>query len=491
MVGADAAGMSAAHQALRTAKAAGRALEVVALESTTHTSYSACGLPYWVAGDVDDADDLVARTAQQHREAGVDLRLRHRVDHLDLATGTAVARDLDADEDVRVRFDQVLLATGAEALRPDWATPERESDGVQVLKTLDDGAALRSLLARRRPTTAVVVGGGYIGVEAAESLARLGLRTTLVSQGEQVMTSTLVRPLADLVRAGLERAGVEVVLGRRVASVAAGAEGVRAVHLDDDRELPAEVVVVGVGVAPRTGLATAAGVPVGGDDVRGALVPDDHQRVTDGVWAAGDCAAVTDLVTGRPRFVPLGTHANKAGKVAGTNLGGGDAAFAGVVGTAITRAGELEVSRTGLMPADAEVAGLRTREVVVGSTTASGYMPQSDPITIWALGEEGTGTPARAAGRRRPRRRQADRRRRHSGVARPHGCTGGRPRPRLRPAVLPRLGPGPDRLPQARRPALSSRPAVLPPSRTRTGVAHTVDGVRRAGRCASAVGAGL
>ena len=391
VVGADAAGMSAAHQAIRTARANGRALEVVALEATTHTSYSACGLPYWVAGDVDEGDDLVARTAQEHREAGVDLRLRHRVDHLDLAAGTAVARDLDADRDVQVGFDEVLLATGAEAVRPDWASPAHEAAGVHVLKTLDDGAALRGLLARRRPTTAVVVGGGYIGVEAAESLVRLGLRTTLVSQGDQLMTSTLVRPLAALVREGLERAGVEVVLGHQVASVGTGTGGVRAVHLDDGRELPAEVVVVGVGVTPRTGLATAAGVPVGGDDVRGALVPDDHQRVGDGVWAAGDCAAVTDLVTRRPRFVPLGTHANKAGKVAGTNLGGGDAAFAGMVGTAITRAGELEVSRTGLMPVDAQEAGLRTQEVVVGSTTASGYMPQSDPMTIWALGEVGTG----------------------------------------------------------------------------------------------------
>ena len=391
VVGADAAGMSAAHQALRTARANGRALEVVALESTTHTSYSACGLPYWVAGDVAEGDDLVARTAQEHRDAGVDLRMRHRVDELDLAAGTAVARDLDADRDVRVGFDEVLLATGAEAVRPDWATPDREAAGVHVLKTLDDAAALRELLARRRPTTAVVVGGGYIGVEAAESLARLGLRTTLVSQGEQLMTATLVRPLADLVRGGLERAGVEMVLGHQVASVDVVSGAVRAVRLDDGRELPAEVVVVGVGIAPRTELATAAGVPVGGDDVRGALVPDDHQRVGDGVWAAGDCAAVTDLVTGRPRFVPLGTHANKAGKVAGTNLGGGDAAFPGVVGTAITRAGELEVSRTGLMPADAEEAGLRTQDVVVESTTASGYMPQSDPMTIWAVGEVGTG----------------------------------------------------------------------------------------------------
>ncbi len=403
VVGADAAGMSAAHQALRTARAGGRELEVVALDAGGHTSYSACGIPYWVAGDVGSDDDLVARTAAEHRAAGIDLRLRHRVDDLDLARGVATARDLDGGADVEIGFDEVLIATGAEPIRPDWAAlqgsaegPAQGSaqasapDGVLMMKTLDDGAALLEHLRRRQPTTALVVGGGYVGVEAAETMARLGLRTRLVTRGDRLMSASLVPSMAALAREGLEAAGVEVVLGQEVATVGSGPRGVETAVVDGE-EVSAQVVVVGIGVTPRTGLAEQAGVPLGGPDLRGALVPDERQQVADGVWAAGDCAAVRDVVTGTTVFVPLGTHANRAGRVAGTNLGGGDARFPGVVGTAITRVGALEVARTGLLPHEAAAADLVTREVQLGSTTTSGYMPGSEPMTVWALGEVGTG----------------------------------------------------------------------------------------------------
>lgn len=389
VVGGDAAGMSAAHQALRTARAAGSDLEVVALEATDHTSYSACGLPYWVAGDVASGDALVARTADEHRAAGVDLRLRHRVDRLDLDRGVVVACDLDTGRDVEVGFDDVLLATGAEPLVPSWAAREVRPPGVHVLHTLDDAAALRDLLADR-PRSALVVGGGYIGVEAAESLARRGLRTTLLTRGERLMTASLVPALADLAREGLEREGVRVLTGRQVDALDRDAAG-RQVALAGDERIEADVVVVGTGVAPRTGLAREAGLPTGGEVLRHALVPDDRQQVADGVWAAGDCAAVRDLTTDRHVLVPLGTHANRAGRVAGTNLGGGEARFAGVVGTAITRVGDLEVARTGLLPDEARDAGFDAVEVTMRSTTVSGYMPDAEPITVWVLGERGTG----------------------------------------------------------------------------------------------------
>ena len=409
-MGADAAGMSAAHQALRTAKANGRDLEVVAVESSGHTSYSACGIPYWMAGDVASGDDLVARTADEHRERGVDLRMRHEAVALDLASGTAEVRDHVGGRTLSLGFDEVMIATGAEPMLPDWARAAGPGSppprGVLPVKTLDDGAAWGRLLAEG-PDTALVVGGGYIGVEAAETFARKGIRTMLVTRGEHMMSTSLVPEMADEVARGLRELGVEVRTGSEVCGIESGRDGQVAVACVDGSEYPAGVVAVGVGVSPRVQLATDAGIEVGGEGAGGALVPDDHQRVVDGVWAAGDCCAVHDLLLGEPRFVPLGTHASKAGRVAGTNIGGGDARFHGSVGTAITRAGALEVARTGLMPEWADRLGLDSASIRIESTTAAGYMPGADPLSVWVLGERGSGrllgcqiTGGRGAGKR-------------------------------------------------------------------------------------------
>ena len=410
VIGADAAGMSAAHQALRTAKANGRDLEVVAVESSTHTSYSACGIPYWIAGDVGSGDDLVARTAAEHRRRGVDLRMRHEAVGLDLAAGTAEVRDHEGGRTLTLGFDEVMFATGAEPLLPDWAHQSgRDSPllrGVLPVKTMDDGATWRRLLADR-PATALVVGGGYIGVEAAETFARKGIRTTLVTRGDHVMSASLVPELAAEVERGLRDLGVDVRTGSEVCGVEAGHDGQVGVACVDGSEFPADVVAVGVGVTPRVQLATDAGLEVGTGAAGGALVPDDHQRVVDGVWAAGDCCAVHDLLLGEARFVPLGTHASKSGRVAGTNIGGGEARFHGSVGTAITRAGAVEVARTGLLPDWADDLGLETAAVHLESTTAAGYMPEADPMSIWVMGERGSGrllgcqiTGGRGAGKR-------------------------------------------------------------------------------------------
>ncbi|HZI97170.1 MAG TPA: FAD-dependent oxidoreductase [Actinomycetales bacterium] len=384
VVGADAAGMSAASQALRVA---GGDLEVVACESTTHTSYSACGIPYWMAGDVPDGDALVARTAVEHRENGIDLRLRHEVTGLDLSAGEVEVHDHERSHTYRLGYDEVVLATGAEALLPDWA---RAGDAVLPVKTLDDGAAWRRIVAERRPACALVVGGGYIGVEVAESFARLGITTTLVTRGAEPMSSSFEPAMGALVRRALERLGVDVVTGTEVTALEpAGSDGVGArAACVGGVEYAADVVALGIGVRARTALAVGAGLAVG---AHGGLVPDDRQVLADGVWAAGDCCEVWDRVLGEHWFVPLGTHANKAGRVAGTNLGGGSACFPGVVGTAITRAGDAEVARTGLLVEWARRAGRDAVSLTVESTTAAGYMPESDPMTVTAIGERGTG----------------------------------------------------------------------------------------------------
>ena len=190
VIGADAAGMSAAHQALRTAKAAGRAIEVVALERTQDTSYSACGIPYWLAGDVGKAEDLVARSAQKHRDMGVDLRTGMTATGVDLAARTVAYVD-QADVTHSLGFDQLVIATGARPVVPEWALGADGSPygGVRPVKNLEDGAAWMSLFdeavrcARRRTAGRVVItGGGYLGVEMAETALRLGYSVTLLTR---------------------------------------------------------------------------------------------------------------------------------------------------------------------------------------------------------------------------------------------------------------------------------------------------------------------
>ena len=392
VVGADAAGMSAAHQALRTARSRGRELDVVVLERSAHTSYSACGIPYWIAGDLDDPDLLVARPAEEHRALGVDLRLRTPAVGLDLAAGRVTTWSADAGTSV-LGYDHLVLATGARARVPGWALDASGAwiPGIRVLKTLDDGAAWVEAVGEAaddatrewRPARAVIVGGGYIGVETAEAFVRRGLRTTLVTRRE--VMGTLDPDMGARVRAALTAGGVEVVCREEVNGLDTGPDGSVAAVRSGDDVFPADVVALGIGVDPATELAKDAGLPLG---AFGGLLPDERQHVADGVWGVGDCCESLERIEGHRVYVPLGTHANKQGRVAGENLAGGSATFGGVLGTAVTQfsAGgvHVEVGRTGPTTEQAGTDG-EVVSLVTESTTVAGYMPQARPIAVKVL----------------------------------------------------------------------------------------------------------
>lgn len=391
VIGADAGGMSAAAQALRTAKATGRSLEVVAVDRGHWTSYSACGIPYWIAGDVASADALVARTPEQHRANGIDVRLLTEATAIDADAGWVEVHDHVAGRRERLGYDQLVIATGASPVRPD--VPGADAAGIYGVQTLDDGGAVLRRLARRPPERAVVVGAGYIGLEMAEAMVRRGLAVTVVDRGPEPM-NTLDPDLGRQVQAAMEGMGIDVVTSAGVSAFEVGGSGddggsgaVRAV-VTDAGTFPADVVVLGTGVRPATDLARAAGLPLG---EAGGLRTDDTQRVADGVWAAGDCVETWDRVRRDWVHVPLGTHANKQGKVLGTNLGGGSARFPGIVGTALTKVCDLELARTGLTEGDAVDAGIDHVAVTIESTTKSGYFPGARPITVKMVAERPSG----------------------------------------------------------------------------------------------------
>jgi NADPH-dependent 2,4-dienoyl-CoA reductase/sulfur reductase-like enzyme len=378
VIGGDPGGMAAAMQARRRQPY----LEIVALERGAWTSYSACGIPYLVAGDVGTLDELVARTPQEFREQHrIDVRLHHEVTEIDLASRRVEVRDHQHNRTIQLGFDQLHVATGARPTRPDL--PGIGLPHVKGVQTLDDARELLEHARTSRCQEVTVVGGGYIGLEMAEAFVRWGAHVTLLEGSDQLMR-TLDADMAERLLAPMRGMGIEVRLDAKVARFEPGR-----VFLADDTSLATDLVVLGLGVTPNAELAAAAGAGTG---ARGALLVDRRQRTTmAGVYAAGDCATSMHLVTGRTMHVALGTVANKQGRVAGINLGGGYATFPGVVGTAITKVCELEVARTGLTEREAADEGFQAVAATVDSTTIAGYMPDAKAMTVKLVGETGTG----------------------------------------------------------------------------------------------------
>src|SRR5215472_11054072 len=384
VIGADAAGMSAAAQAKRIA---GEAVEIIAFERGAHSSYSACGIPYWVAGDIDEWERLIARSPEEHRRNGIDLHMRTEVEEIDLAAGRVAVRDRAARRSHREGFDSLNIATGAVPVRP--PLPGADAAGVFGVQTLDDGAALLADLNRARPRRAVVVGGGYIGVEMAEALVRRGVTVTVVDRSAQPMT-TLDPDMGAAVHRAMKGIGIDVHTDTIVIGFEAGRDRrIRSV-LTAHGSIPADVVILGLGVRPNTALAGQAGLPLGD---HGGLRTNLQMRVLghDRIWAGGDCVEVLNLVSGQYQHVPLGTHANKQGRVIGHNLAGSYATFPGVVGTAVSKVCDLEIARTGLRERDAERAGFGYVTVTVQSGTKAGYFPGAQDMTVKITAERRSG----------------------------------------------------------------------------------------------------
>jgi NADPH-dependent 2,4-dienoyl-CoA reductase/sulfur reductase-like enzyme len=384
VIGGDAAGMSAASQARR--RRGPGDLEIVAFEQGEHVSYSACGIPYLVGGEVPEADQLIARSVATFRDdLAIGVHLRHRVESVDVDKGVVRVRDLAAGQERSEPFDQLMIATGAVPNRP--PVPGTDAAGVFGVQTLDDGLAVRRALEGTPVRRVVVVGGGYIGLEMAEAFVRRGLEVTVVDAAPAVMP-TLDPDMGGLVAEAMRELGISVYCRERLTGIETTSGRVAAVTTDR-RTLPTEIVLLGLGVRPDVALAEGAGVRIGPS---GAVQVDQRMRTSvPGVWAAGDCAEKFHRVSRTPVAIALGTHANKEGRVAGINLGGEYATFPGVVGTAVSKVCSLEIARTGLKETEAAQVGYETLSVVVESTTRASYYPGAAMIKTKLVVEKRSG----------------------------------------------------------------------------------------------------
>ncbi|MBA2528624.1 MAG: FAD-dependent oxidoreductase [Euzebyales bacterium] len=361
-------------------------VEVVVVERGPYTSYSMCGIPYYVGGEIDAAGDLVAKPPEAFREMGITVHLGCEAVAVDPAARTVQVRDLDGGAERDEPYDALLLATGAHPqVQP---LPGLDRYG-HVVHTLDEGEHLRRHLdARADVRRVVVVGAGYIGMEIAEALVRRGIDATLVDRSPQVMKS-LDPDMAAHVERVLDDFGVRLCLGQTLREVRGTGDGLCSEVVTDAGTYPADTVVLAMGGKPNLALARSAGCRVGPS---GGLLVDPRMRTTvPGIWAAGDCVESLDLVAGLRRNVQLGTHANKQGKVAGIVIAGGDAAFPGVVGTAVTKVCAWEIGRTGLLEADAREAGVDYEVVAFTGSARAGYMPDPGTVHVKMMAERGSG----------------------------------------------------------------------------------------------------
>jgi NADPH-dependent 2,4-dienoyl-CoA reductase/sulfur reductase-like enzyme len=309
----------------------------------------------------------------------------HEVEEIDPKNRRVLVNCLQSKKGWWEPYDHLLIATGALPFCP--RVPGSDAPGIYGLHSLQSGITVRNAVDAEQPKTAVVIGGGYIGLEMAEALIMRGLDVSLVDRGVQVM-NTLDPDMGSLVSDALVESGVKLYREETLEAFEVADGRVKAV-VTNKRTLPADIVILGLGVRPNTEMAAKAGIALG---VRNAIrVNDRMQTASGGIWAAGDCAESFHLVSRKPVHIALGTIANKQGRVAGINLGGGYATFPGVVGTAASKICKWEVARTGLQEHEIEALGLEYVTARIESTTRASYYPNAGPITVKTIAEKNSG----------------------------------------------------------------------------------------------------
>ncbi|PKD44612.1 CoA-disulfide reductase [Rhodohalobacter barkolensis] len=382
VIGGDAAGMSAASKVRR----AQPDREIVVFERGNHTSYAACGMPYFIAGQIETSDQLIARKPEVFREKqNIDVRIRHEVIEIDTEKKRVRVKNLGDHSKFWESYDELLIATGASPIRPDFEGID--SDGIFALSTLQSGINVFDYIEKNSPKRATIIGGGYIGIEMAEALLDLNMDVTLFDMAPQVMT-TMDKDMTEIISEYMIEKGVHVYLNEKLEKFDSKDGRVDAVQTDQ-RKIEADLVILGMGVKPNSEIAKNAGIKTG---VKGAIHVDKKLRTSvEGIWAAGDCAESFHLVKQEQTWIALGTIANKHGLFAGINLSGGDIEFPGVCGTAITKFQDLEISRTGLNEQEANEMGIQYESSMIESRTRSGYYPGSDKISVKLIAEKVSG----------------------------------------------------------------------------------------------------
>lgn len=373
IIGGDAAGMSAAMQIVRNSEGH----EITVLEQGGITSYGQCGLPYVLSGDVQSTEDLIARNPETFRKKyGIDVRTHHKVTEVDCDYKIVYGSD-NSGQAFQLKYDRLLVASGASPITPPWEGSDLE--GIYSLKTIPD---IQEIIENTTEKTkqVTIIGGGYIGLEMAESFVSIGKKVQLIDRGAQ-LAKIFDEDMGELVHKEAERNKLKLCLGESVE----GFEGNRQVEkvITDKGEYNTDLVIVAVGVTPNTAFLKNTGVYKG---IKDAIAVNAFMETSIlSVYAAGDCATQYHRIKQKDVYIPLGTHANKQGQIAGLNMIDKRRSFRGILGTSILKFFDLTLARTGLSEREALQEKLPYKKITIESTNAAGYYSKENPMTLKIL----------------------------------------------------------------------------------------------------------
>lgn len=377
IIGAHAAAVDAASAARKTDRTA----EITLITNEKRAGYSRCGIPFVLGGHIPSFEDLVVFPPTYYRMMKLNLRLETTVTSINKEAKTIDIQDKTGKQET-LPYDSLIIATGASPFMP--PIKGREKQGVYVVRTIEDGERIDEAI--KKAKSAVVVGAGLIGLEAAVTLAERGLKTTVVELLPYVLPVMLDEDMAKLVHKMLEEKGLRIIVGRAVDEIL-GAEKVAGVSVAGE-EISADFVVVATGIRINSELAQKAGIAIG--ETRGIKVNMRMETSVKDIYAAGDCAESISLITQRPTLSQLGTTAVRQGKVAGINAAGGYAIFPGVLGSAVSKMFDFEVGATGLTEFFANRAGIATVTGSITSKTRAEYYPGAQPVRVKIIVEKET-----------------------------------------------------------------------------------------------------
>jgi len=378
-------GVAAGPKAAAKARRCDPEMEIVVYQEEDDISYAGCGLPYYVSGVIKDREELISRTPGKFAQDGIKILKNRKIERIDLQNSTLTGRRVGSKEGFADRFDRLVIATGAYPIRPKIEGIDLEN--VFYLRSIFDADAVFERIRTESIGNVVIAGGGYIGLEMAESLVHLGKKVTIVELAPQILT-LFDEDFAGILRQYLEKKGVTIFTSEGIQTLK-GKEG-KVTHIQTvTRQLEADAVLMSLGIRPQIELAKQAGLRIG--ETGAIWVSEKMETSAEGIYAAGDCAETTHLVTGKKVWIPLGSTANKQGRVVGVNVCGGNATFPGVMGTTVFKTFDFNMAKTGLSMREAEKEGFHPVQAVVRGFDRAHYYPGRKESALKVIADKETG----------------------------------------------------------------------------------------------------